>query len=206
MPSLVCHHLSSSWPSGEPALTDLSVAFPAGRTSLIGRNGVGTSTLLRILAGALSAKGVPSPVRRPSATSPASWLGWRPYGEQPFGDERFRATSPPCCWQSLLRSCLILDELTNILDLDSVRQLTAALSNYQAALLVASHDEQLLVDLSRGRRLDLGGAGSTCVWGVICRAIRFSGADVADLLAVVLVNRDTCHRGIVRSSRNVFDP
>ncbi len=54
MPSLVCHHLSFSWPSGEAVLTDLSVAFPAARTGLIGRNGVGKSTLLRLLAGELA--------------------------------------------------------------------------------------------------------------------------------------------------------
>lgn len=57
MPSLVCSHLSFSWPSGEQVLSDLSVAFPPGRSGLIGRNGVGKSTLLRILAGELVATG-----------------------------------------------------------------------------------------------------------------------------------------------------
>jgi ATPase subunit of ABC transporter with duplicated ATPase domains len=54
MPSLVCHSLSFSWPSGEPVFTDLDATFPTGTTGLVGRNGVGKSTLLRILAGELS--------------------------------------------------------------------------------------------------------------------------------------------------------
>ena len=54
MPSLVCSHLSFSWPSGQAVLADLNASFPAGRTGLVGRNGVGKSTLLRILAGELA--------------------------------------------------------------------------------------------------------------------------------------------------------
>jgi ABC-type Mn2+/Zn2+ transport system ATPase subunit len=53
MPSLVCSHLSFAWPSGQIVLDDLNASFPAGRTGLVGRNGVGKSTLLRILAGEL---------------------------------------------------------------------------------------------------------------------------------------------------------
>jgi ATPase subunit of ABC transporter with duplicated ATPase domains len=54
MPALVCHHLTFAWPTGEVVFADLDVAFPDGLTGLVGRNGVGKSTLLRILAGELT--------------------------------------------------------------------------------------------------------------------------------------------------------
>ena len=45
--------------------------------------------------------------------------------------------------------------LLDVLDLDSVAQLTAALNAYQGALLVISHDEPFLADLLLTARLDL---------------------------------------------------
>jgi len=54
VPSLVCSALSFSWPDGREVFADLDVAFPDGCTGLVGRNGVGKSTLLRVLAGELA--------------------------------------------------------------------------------------------------------------------------------------------------------
>lgn len=54
MPSLVCHHLTFTWPTGETVFAGLDANFPDGLTGLVGRNGVGKSTLLRVLAGELS--------------------------------------------------------------------------------------------------------------------------------------------------------
>jgi ATPase subunit of ABC transporter with duplicated ATPase domains len=54
VPALICHHLTFGWPTGEVVFADLDVAFPDGLTGLVGRNGVGKSTLLRILAGDLT--------------------------------------------------------------------------------------------------------------------------------------------------------
>jgi ATPase subunit of ABC transporter with duplicated ATPase domains len=71
------------------------------------------------------------------------------------GGERFRATLAALLLAEPAPQLLILDEPTNNLDLDSVRQLTAALAGYQGAVLVASHDERLLADLALDRRLDL---------------------------------------------------
>jgi ATPase subunit of ABC transporter with duplicated ATPase domains len=52
--TVVCHRLSFVWPSGDTAIAELTCAFPEGTTGLIGRNGVGKSTLLKIVAGQLT--------------------------------------------------------------------------------------------------------------------------------------------------------
>jgi len=52
--SVALDRLTFTWPDGSPALSDVSGAFGAGRTGLVGRNGAGKSTLLRLLAGELA--------------------------------------------------------------------------------------------------------------------------------------------------------
>ncbi|NUS01838.1 MAG: ABC-F family ATP-binding cassette domain-containing protein [Nonomuraea sp.] len=52
--SIVVDHVSFGWPDGTSVLDGLDVAFPAGRTGLIGVNGSGKSTLLKIIAGELT--------------------------------------------------------------------------------------------------------------------------------------------------------
>jgi ATPase subunit of ABC transporter with duplicated ATPase domains len=53
--SVVLTHLTFAWPDGSVALRDLTAAFTPGRTGLVGRNGTGKSTLLRLIAGELRA-------------------------------------------------------------------------------------------------------------------------------------------------------
>jgi ATPase subunit of ABC transporter with duplicated ATPase domains len=64
--------------------------------------------------------------------------------EQPAGTlsggERFRAALAATVLAAPAPQLLLLDEPTNNLDLDSVRQLEAALESYRGALLVAGHD------------------------------------------------------------------
>ncbi|HVU92548.1 MAG TPA: ABC-F family ATP-binding cassette domain-containing protein [Jatrophihabitans sp.] len=69
-PSVVCAGLSFAWPDGRPVLDRLDAAFPPGRTGLVGRNGDGKSTLLRLIAGEL----------RPSAgtVTPAGSVAYLP--------------------------------------------------------------------------------------------------------------------------------
>ncbi|ABM15289.1 ABC-F family ATP-binding cassette domain-containing protein [Mycolicibacterium vanbaalenii] len=55
MSSVVCSHLSFSWPDDTPLFTDLSFTVGAGRTGLVAANGAGKSTLLRLIAGELTA-------------------------------------------------------------------------------------------------------------------------------------------------------
>ncbi|MDT4922602.1 MAG: hypothetical protein QOG01_315 [Pseudonocardiales bacterium] len=52
--SVVCADLAFAWPDGTPVLDHLDLAFRLGRTGLIGRNGDGKSTLLRLIAGELT--------------------------------------------------------------------------------------------------------------------------------------------------------
>jgi ATPase subunit of ABC transporter with duplicated ATPase domains len=52
-PSVVLDRVSFAWADGSLALSEVSGAFGAARTGLVGRNGSGKSTLLRLIAGDL---------------------------------------------------------------------------------------------------------------------------------------------------------
>ncbi|GIJ59508.1 ABC-F family ATP-binding cassette domain-containing protein [Virgisporangium aurantiacum] len=80
--------------------------------------------------------------------------------EQPAGQlsggERFRASLAALLLADPAPQLLLLDEPTNNLDLATVAQLTAALSGYRGALLVASHDRPFLHDLGITRWIEVG--------------------------------------------------
>nr|WP_166945095.1 ABC-F family ATP-binding cassette domain-containing protein [Sphingopyxis panaciterrae] len=54
MPSITISHLSWSTPDGHAVLSDLDLQLQPERTGIVGRNGVGKSTLLRLLTGELA--------------------------------------------------------------------------------------------------------------------------------------------------------
>src|SRR5690349_9609977 len=51
--SIVCSHLSFSWPDDVELFSDLSFTLGPGRTGLVAPNGAGKSTLLKLIAGEL---------------------------------------------------------------------------------------------------------------------------------------------------------
>jgi len=52
--AITLHDLSFAWPDGTPVLSRVNGSFPTGRTGLVGRNGTGKSTLLKLIAGVLT--------------------------------------------------------------------------------------------------------------------------------------------------------
>jgi len=76
------------------------------------------------------------------------------------GGERFRVYLATLLLAEPTAQMLILDEPTNNLDIDSVRQLAEALQTYRGALLVVSHDQQFLAQLKLDYFLELSAQGN----------------------------------------------
>nr|WP_300151463.1 ABC-F family ATP-binding cassette domain-containing protein [Propionicimonas sp.] len=53
-PSIVFNQASFAWPDGSPVLDTVTTAFSPGRTGLVGDNGAGKTTVLRLIAGELT--------------------------------------------------------------------------------------------------------------------------------------------------------
>lgn len=53
-PSVVLAGVSFAWPDGTEAFNDLNAVFSNGRTGLVGENGTGKTTLLRLISGELT--------------------------------------------------------------------------------------------------------------------------------------------------------
>lgn len=165
---------------------DLDVRGPE-RIALMGRNGVGKSTLLRTVDGSevpaagevalrVPARHLPqrldllddertvadnvaafAPSASPNAVRAklARFLFRGSEADVPAGalsgGERFRATLAALLLAEPAPQLLMLDEPTNNLDMASARQLSTALTAYQGALLVVSHDLPFLRDLELTR-------------------------------------------------------
>jgi ATPase subunit of ABC transporter with duplicated ATPase domains len=71
------------------------------------------------------------------------------------GGERLRATLACVLYAEPAPQLLLLDEPTNNLDLISVAQLESALTAYEGAFVVVSHDERFLTEIGVNRRLTL---------------------------------------------------
>ncbi|WP_214318651.1 ABC-F family ATP-binding cassette domain-containing protein [Nonomuraea sediminis] len=185
-------HLQARGLFAEPGI-DLVIRGPE-RIALTGPNGAGKSTLLRLINGDLEPDGRVAylsqrldllDVERTVAENLAAFAPSMPESERMnllarflfrgarahlpvgvlSGGERLRATLACVLYAEPAPQLLLLDEPTNNLDLVSVGQLESALSAYEGAFVVVSHDERFLaeikverwLELSDGRLLETGG-------------------------------------------------
>ncbi|GAA0470901.1 ABC transporter ATP-binding protein [Paractinoplanes deccanensis] len=173
----------------KPVFSDveLSIRGPE-RIALIGDNGAGKSTLLRRLAeealvpvAYLSqrldlldddrtvvenfAKFAPALADAERMNLLARFLFRGARAHLPVGvlsgGERLRATLACILFAEPAPQLLLLDEPTNNLDLVSVGQLESALTSYQGAFVVVSHDDRFLAEIGINRRLRLAGGRLT---------------------------------------------
>lgn len=129
-------------PGGRPLFDDLNVSLSRERVALVGRNGVGKSTLLQALAGTVDlhrgrihARGgvhfVPQLLAAKDVTAGS------------HGELRRRALAAAFASGATI---VLLDEPTDDLDDEGVRWLRETLRTWTGCLVVATHDRRLLED------------------------------------------------------------
>lgn len=133
--------LSIDSPGGRPLFRELSISLGAGeRVALVGRNGVGKSSLLQVLAG-----------DTPPEEGRVTCRGTRRLVSQQPDSVVRDAASPGEVRKNALQEArearsdlLLLDEPTHDLDPDNVEWLLGWLAAWRGALIVVSHDRRLL--------------------------------------------------------------
>jgi ATPase subunit of ABC transporter with duplicated ATPase domains len=111
------------------------------RIALLGANGAGKSTLLRIIGG-----------QQP----PDSGTAVRAQGRVAYLSQRLDLPTLACVlFAEPAPQLLLLDEPTNKLDLVGVGRLETALTAYQGAFMVVSHDDGFLGEIKVDRWLRL---------------------------------------------------
>lgn len=138
-PYLQLHDVSLSTPSGRMLFRELNLRLQNEHVGIVGRNGVGKSTLLSLLAG----------LTEPSSGS-AQARGERFYLPQVdeerslSGGEQRRAALEAA--RTSGADFLLLDEPTLHLDDRAVAWMREWLAEWRGGLVVASHDRRLLAD------------------------------------------------------------
>lgn len=147
--SLSCDHLSFAWPDGRLLLQDASADFNAGLNGLIGLNGTGKSTLLRLLLGERTP--MSGTVERPGS------VGYLPQDltvnssqrvDDALGIAGMSGGEVVLLALAALflagHRVLLLDEPTNNLDVQARNRLYSAVQAWSGVVVVVSHDRELL--------------------------------------------------------------
>ena len=172
--SVLFQHVTFAYEGAtEPLLVDLSVHFARGWTGIVGANGVGKSTILKLATGLLKPRegfvAAPSSAvycEQRTDSVPASFeefVAARGRGAAAIRDrlgiqrdwierwntlshgERKRAQIAVAIWMK--PDILALDEPTNHLDQEAKKMLHDSLSRFDGVGLLVSHDRKLLDDL-----------------------------------------------------------
>lgn len=172
--NLALNHVGYTYPGAvHPALHDVSAAFPAGWTGVVGDNGCGKTTVAMIAVGLLDPdEGSVTPwlygeyCPQDSSAEPATlydfacdWdrdavrlrqllsIGddWPWRYDQLSGGQQKRLQVACCLWRR--PDLLVMDEPTNDLDSQSRAAICRALDEFKGIGLLISHDRQLLDDL-----------------------------------------------------------
>lgn len=129
-------------PGGRMLLDSLDLRLPAARVALVGRNGVGKSTLLSVLAGTAEAH-----AGRVTASSPPylvpQLLERSTASALSHGERRRLALAAA---QASRADVVLLDEPSEDLDERALGWLRDWLQKFRGCLVVASHDRRLLAD------------------------------------------------------------
>ena len=133
--------VSVKTPAGRPLFEGLNLCLGDEHVALVGRNGVGKSTLLALLAGSvLPTSGVVKASSQPYFVPQAGELG------EPLSRGELRRLALSAA-QASQAKVLLLDEPTLHLDDSAVEWLRAWLKEWAGCVVVASHDRRLLADM-----------------------------------------------------------
>lgn len=143
-PAIVANRLRYVHPDGTVLFGSLTFSAPLARYGLIGPNGIGKTTLLRLIAGELEPSG--GELRVAGSTAYLSQRDDAGAGAR-SGGERMRARLAELV--AVAPTWLLLDEPTNHLDEEGRAALNAIVDGWRGGAIIASHDRELLGRVER---------------------------------------------------------